>query len=120
MLIQQIWINTIKSKRDNSISKTCNFPPNATKEDVARAYTSGWELGCRGLTVYVAGSRKEVVLETKEVTEKKEGSKEDLVKVGSYDRPIRLIGSTYKLNKLFTLLCSPLSYTLYSSTSSPK
>ncbi|GIW70000.1 MAG: ribonucleotide-diphosphate reductase subunit alpha [Patescibacteria group bacterium] len=50
---------------DNSISKTCNFPENATKEDVAKVYMLGWEMGCKGLTVYVTGSRQEVVLETK-------------------------------------------------------
>nr|MBN1229612.1 adenosylcobalamin-dependent ribonucleoside-diphosphate reductase [Anaerolineae bacterium] len=54
----------------NSISKTCNFPSTATEEDVAKAFTLAWELGCKGLTVYVAGSREVVVLETVETREK--------------------------------------------------
>lgn len=47
---------------DNSISKTVNLPPNATKEDVQEAYGLAWKHGCKGITVYVAGSRKFEVL----------------------------------------------------------
>jgi ribonucleoside-diphosphate reductase alpha chain len=56
---------------DNSISKTCNFPPSATIDDVKKAYQLAWQLGCKGLTVYVTGSRQEVVLETKATAEQK-------------------------------------------------
>jgi ribonucleoside-diphosphate reductase alpha chain len=49
---------------DNSLSKTCNFPAGAAEADVAAAYMLGWKLGCKGLTVYVTGSREAVVLET--------------------------------------------------------
>lgn len=51
---------------------TCNFPEGATEEDVAKAYMLAWETGCKGLTVYVTGSRQVVVLETKATREKKE------------------------------------------------
>jgi ribonucleoside-diphosphate reductase alpha chain len=57
---------------DNSISKTCNFPRSATEADVAEAYQLAWKLGCKGLTVYVTGSREKVVLETQATKSKKE------------------------------------------------
>ena len=56
---------------DNSISKTVNCPEGATEEDVAQAYMLAWELGCKGLTVYVTGSRQQVVLETAATKQKK-------------------------------------------------
>jgi ribonucleoside-diphosphate reductase alpha chain len=56
---------------DNSLSKTVNFPEGATEAEVAIAYQLAWELGCKGITVYVTGSRDKVVLETKATAEKK-------------------------------------------------
>ncbi len=49
---------------DNSISKTINFPGSAKEEEVASAYMHAWKLGCKGITVYLAGSREKEVLET--------------------------------------------------------
>lgn len=62
----------IQAFTDNSISKTCNFPEGASEEDVAKAYMLAWESGCKGLTVYVTGSRQIVVLETKATRGKKD------------------------------------------------
>jgi ribonucleoside-diphosphate reductase alpha chain len=58
---------------DNAISKTINFPSGATVKDVETAYLLGWKLGCKGLTVYVTGSREKVVLETHATAKQKEG-----------------------------------------------
>jgi len=49
---------------DNAISKTVNLPSTATTEDVSRILHLAWETGCKGVTLYVLGSRKKEVLET--------------------------------------------------------
>ncbi|HTZ00390.1 MAG TPA: hypothetical protein VMB75_11160, partial [Rhodocyclaceae bacterium] len=59
---------------DNSLSKTINFPAGAAPDDVATAYRLAWELGCKGITVYVTGSRDKVVLETKATVDKKQAA----------------------------------------------
>lgn len=73
---------------DNSISKTCNFPEDATEEDVAQAYRLAWKLGCKGLTVYVTGSRQQVVLETKATKTKKGETEQSQVSNGHIEQYI--------------------------------
>jgi ribonucleoside-diphosphate reductase alpha chain len=91
---------------DAAISKTINFPADATPEDVARAYILAWKLGCKGLTVYVTGSREKVVLETEAVRKAREAQAG--APVGTpptapplmpvRPRPHVLQGQTYRIN----------------------
>jgi ribonucleoside-diphosphate reductase alpha chain len=47
-----------------AISKTVNLPQTATIEDIADAYTMGWELGLKALAIYRDGSKTAQALRT--------------------------------------------------------
>lgn len=82
----------------NSLSKTCNFPPTATTDDVAKAYFMAWKLGCKGLTVYVAGTREKVVLETQATRAAKEKAQIAApARAAIKPRPQRLYGTTLRV-----------------------
>lgn len=49
---------------DGAISKTVNMPPGSTRDDVRETFLSAWTAGCKGICVYIAGSRETEVLST--------------------------------------------------------
>ncbi|MCH7642767.1 MAG: hypothetical protein IIC30_05765, partial [Chloroflexi bacterium] len=92
---------------DSGISKTINFPNDATIDDVETTYMTAWELKCKGITVYRAGSREKEVLTTGTSAETSKGNKADAgtVKPGESvpqfaaprDRPASLTGVTSRV-----------------------
>jgi len=74
---------------DAAVSKTINFPNNATVDDVYNAFMLAYDLGCKGITVFRDGCKSEQVLS---IGKTKEGSK-----LEKRDRPTVLHGRTAKI-----------------------
>ena len=89
---------------DNAVSKTINFPENATKEDIQEAYLLAWKQGLKGLTIYRYGSRPVQVLNLKKKEKKKavpmtgsQGVKTANGKIAPRPRPLRTYGVTERV-----------------------
>lgn len=102
---EHVWMQSaLQAFVDNSLSKTVNFPESATEDDVATAYMLAWELGCKGITVYVTGSRETVVLETNATAEKKAPAASEpktspaIWHASKKQRPKALTGRTYNID----------------------
>jgi ribonucleotide reductase alpha subunit len=89
------WISSIEIQAaaqkwiEHSISKTTNLPENATRELVSDVYMHAWKRGCKGITVYRAGSRSGVLVEKKD---------EKFVQHSAPKRPKELLCNIHHVN----------------------
>ncbi len=58
---------------ENAVSKTVNFPADATRDDIRKVFGLAYRLGCKGVTVYRDRSRDDQVLNIGEVNRKESG-----------------------------------------------
>ncbi len=75
---------------DNAVSKTVNFPSEATAEDVAQVFLSAAKSGCKGVTIYRYGSRLLQVLNVG-------GGRSEGEQIAPRPRPQRTYGLTERI-----------------------
>jgi ribonucleoside-diphosphate reductase alpha chain len=77
---------------DSAVSKTVNFPHEATPEDIAKVYILAYQEGLKGITIYRDRSRESQVLTVGEGVKKAEG------KLAPRKRPKVTRGVTERVN----------------------
>jgi ribonucleoside-diphosphate reductase alpha chain len=77
---------------DSAVSKTVNFPHEATPEDVAKVYMLAYQEGLKGITIYRDRSRESQVLTVGEGVKRAEG------KLAPRKRPKVTTGVTERVN----------------------
>ncbi len=78
---------------DNAVSKTVNFPQEATREDITQVYKMAYEEGLKGITIYRDRSRDSQVLTTG-----KEKEKEKAFRLTPRQRPTETRGAITKVS----------------------
>ncbi len=98
-----------QASTDNAVSKTVNFPNQATADDVEKVYLLAFRSGCKGVTIYRDGSREEQVLNVGAAV--KQGGRRDPASGLATTRPSRprlLTGETERMDtgcgKLFVIM----------------
>ncbi len=82
----------------NAVSKTINFPHEATAEEVRHAYMLAYELGCKGITIYRDRSREEQVLNIARNEQKQDAkTSENKKEIAPRPRPEVINGTTTKV-----------------------
>ena len=86
---------------DNAVSKTVNFPHNATPQDIENVYRLAYETGCKGVTIYRYGSRDRQVLNIGREQAEQAAEAEaagDRPEIVPRVRPVRTKGFTERIN----------------------
>ncbi len=86
---------------DNAVSKTVNFPYDATLEDIENVYRLAYQTGCKGVTIYRYGSRDRQVLNIgREQARQAAETEAKLARPGIVPRvrPVRTKGFTERIN----------------------
>ncbi|MBN1857283.1 MAG: vitamin B12-dependent ribonucleotide reductase [Dehalococcoidia bacterium] len=81
---------------DSAVSKTVNFPHDATREDVANVYLLAYKEALKGITIYRDGSRDDQVLTTG--VQKPEEKPEQKPSIGPRSRPKVTRGVTERVS----------------------
>lgn len=82
---------------DNAVSKTVNFPHEATQADVATVFKMAYQLGCKGVTIYRDGSKDTQVLYAGKTIEKNDKKQSIAHNLLPRSRPETTHGKTYKI-----------------------
>ena len=83
---------------DHSISVTVNVPNDCPEEMVSKIYQTGWESGCKGITVYRDGSRSGVLISNDEKKEEKDEIITNFLETNAPKRPEKLEAEIVKFN----------------------
>lgn len=83
---------------DHSISVTVNVPNDCPEELVSKIYLTGWESGCKGITVYRDGSRSGVLISNDDKKEEKEETVAEFSETNAPKRPKKLEAEIIQFN----------------------
>ncbi len=73
------WVQKVKMQAAaqkwvcHAISNTTNLPEDVDVDTVKQVYMKGWELGCKGVTVYRDGSRSGVLVASDAISDTRQG-----------------------------------------------
>lgn len=97
---------------DNAVSKTVNFPEEATREDIAKVYELAYKSGLKGTTVYRNNSRFNQAMQIKSADKKEETT--DCAAEASAVKPRQRPNVTFGITDKIQTGCGPLYITINS------